>query len=308
MMGFGFVLPFLPSTSRSSESRTDGAAGLDRRDLGSHGLIMGAAAPIWGLLADKHGRKLMLLRAMGAGAISMAALAFAPNVQVVFVLRLLSGLFAGTIAAATTLVAVGTPRRHISYAMGFIASAAFIGHALGPRSAACVRVARLPAHVLHRRGHHGRGISPRPRVRRRSARGAGRRGLDRSRHTIQCAADIQQPFLPMFVAFFALRLARTLPGSFVSLYIQELRGTIQGSSALTGALSGVVGVLTGLSGMMFARFGDRHDKLRLLTVFVGLGAASALPIFFLPGSWSFVGFYVLSAVFLGPSNRCSSRR
>ncbi len=304
MMGFGFVLPFLPFYIQEL-GVTDPTALRAWTGIlaGSHGILMGLAAPIWGHLADKHGRKLMLLRAMGAGSFSMAGLALAPNVQVVLVLRMASGLFAGTIAAATTLVAAGTPREKISYAMGFIASAAFIGHALGPSigglcaewlgyrptfliGAVITAVGFLLVLLFVEEVHEDR-----------QERVSADEGIPFNVRML-----FQQPFLPMFIAFFALRLARTLPGSFVALYIQELRGTIQGSSALTGALSGVIGVLTGLSGMVFARFGDRHDKLRLLTVFLAFGAASAMPIFFLPGSWSFVGFYILSAVFLGPTN------
>jgi DHA1 family multidrug resistance protein-like MFS transporter len=88
----------------------------------------------------------------------------------------------------------------------------------------------------------------------------------------------------------------------VPLYIQELRGTVAGSSALTGALAAAVGVLTGVCGLAFAPLGDRHDRMGLLSLFVAAGALCALPIFFLAGPWSFVVLYVLSAMCLGPAN------
>ena len=304
MMGFGFVLPFLPFyiqelgvTEPAALRAWTGAI------AGAPGVLMGIIAPVWGYLADKHGRRLMVLRAMGAGSIGIAALAFATNVQTVFVLRLVQGLFAGTIAAATTLVAAGTPSDKISYAMGFITSATFIGHAMGPS------IGGLCAEWLGYRPTFFIGAAI-------TACGflLVLAFVDESQETpetmetpdsgipFRARMTFKQPFLPMFLAFFVLRFARSLPFSFVSLYIQELRGTIQGASALTGALAAVIGVLTGFSGMIFGRFGDSHDKLRLVTIFVALGAASALPIFFLPGAWSFVGFYILSAVFLGPTN------
>jgi DHA1 family multidrug resistance protein-like MFS transporter len=304
MMGFGFVLPFLPFYIQElGVTEPTALRAWTGVISGAHGILMGIAAPIWGALADRHGRKLMVLRAMAAGSLTMVGLAFAPNVQVVLVFRLLGGAFAGTIAAATTLVAAGTPREKISYAMGFIASAAFIGHAVGPS------IGGLFAEWLGYRPTFIIGAAV-------TAVGfllvlrfveEVREERDENR-----AADagipfdvrmlFRMPFLPMFIAFFALRLSRTIPNSFVALYIQEGRGTIEGSSALTGALSAVIGVLTGISGMMLTRFGDRYDKLRMLTVFVGLGAAAALPIFFIPGPWSFVSLYILSAIFLGPTN------
>ncbi len=304
MMGFGFVLPFLPFYIQEL-GVTEPTALKTWTGLvsGAHGILMGVAAPIWGRLADRHGRKLMVLRAMGAGSLTMLGLALAPSVQVVFVLRLFSGAFAGTIAAATTLVAAGTPREKISYAMGFIASSAFIGHAIGPSiGGLCAEWLGYRPTFLIGAAITAAGFFLVRRFVEEVREDPQRSGSADAGIRFDVRMAFRQPFLPMFVAFFALRLGRTLPNSFISLYIQELRGTIEGSSALTGALSAVVGVFTGLSGMMFARFGDRHDKLQLLTVFAALSAVSALPIFFLSGSWSFAGFYVLSAFFLGPTN------
>ncbi len=304
MMGFGFVLPFLPFYIQTL-GVTDEAAlrAWTGAISGAPGILMGLIAPVWGTLADKYGRRVMLLRAMGAGSIGLAAMAFAPNVEVVFVLRTAQGLFAGTIAAASTLVAAGTPREKISYAMGFIASSAFIGNALGPSiggvcadwlgyrptffiGAAITAIGFFLVLAFVEEVHEER-----------DENGSIDEGIP-----FNVSLTFRLPFLPMFVAFFVLRLARNLPGPFTSLYIEELRGTIEGSSALTGALSAVIGVLTAISGMMLTRLGDRHDRLRLLSVFMALSAASALPIFFVPGSWGFVVFYIISAVFLGPTN------
>ncbi len=304
MMGFGFVLPFLPFYIQTL-GVTEPAAlrGWTGAISGAPGILMGLVAPVWGTLADKYGRRVMLLRAMGAGAIGMVAMAFAPNVEMVFVLRLAQGLFAGTIAAASTLVAAGTPREKISYAMGFIASAAFIGNALGPSiGGVCAEWLGYRPTFFIGAAITGVGFLLVLRfveeVREdREENGGSDEGIP-----FNVRLTFRMPFLPMFIAFFVLRLARNLPGPFTSLYIQELRGTIQGSSALTGALSAVIGVLTALSGMLLTRLGDRHDKLRLLTVFMALSAATALPIFFAPGSWGFVVFYILSVVFLGPTN------
>ena len=74
----------------------------------------------------------MILRAMAGGAIIMVFIASARSVQAVFILRTAQGLFTGTITAAATLVASGTPRDKLSYALGFLSSSTFIGFALGP--------------------------------------------------------------------------------------------------------------------------------------------------------------------------------
>ena len=95
-------------------------------------ITLAIMAPIWGILGDKWGRKLMILRAMAAGALILFLMSLAKNVQTIFVLRLIQGLFAGTVTAAATLVAAGSPKEKLSYSLGFLASSTFIGFSLGP--------------------------------------------------------------------------------------------------------------------------------------------------------------------------------
>ena len=88
---------------------------------------MGLMAPVWGWTADRFGRKLMLLRAMAGGAIVMVLMARASSLHAVLVLRIVQGLLSGTIGASAALVAVGTPERHMSSALGFLSSSNFFG-------------------------------------------------------------------------------------------------------------------------------------------------------------------------------------
>ena len=103
----------------------------------------------------------------------------------------------------------------------------------------------------------------------------------------------------LYLLFFLLRFSRMLPNPFVPLFIQEMRGTIQGASALTGVIAAVVGLATGLAGLTLARLGDRYERFRLLAVLTGLAALAALPLFFLPGLTWFFLLYPLSFFFLG---------
>ena len=74
-------------------------------------VTMAIFAPIWGSLADRYGRKLMVQRAMFGGAVVLAAMGFVQNVQQLVILRAIQGMLTGTVPAATTLVAsFSTPR------------------------------------------------------------------------------------------------------------------------------------------------------------------------------------------------------
>jgi MFS transporter, DHA1 family, multidrug resistance protein len=93
---------------------------------------MGIASPIWGILGDRLGRKPMLLRSMVGGALTVGLIFFVQTpLQLVF-LRFLQGATSGTVAAATALVAVETPRNRVGWALGVVTSAVALGSAIGP--------------------------------------------------------------------------------------------------------------------------------------------------------------------------------
>jgi MFS family permease len=74
----------------------------------------------------------MVIRAMfGITAVSVA-MAVVPNVYWLVILRAITGLFGGSMAAASALVASTTPREKIPYAMGILMMAIFGGSAFGP--------------------------------------------------------------------------------------------------------------------------------------------------------------------------------
>ncbi len=100
--------------------------------LGISGIGMFLTAPLWGILADRSGRKPMVIRAMFGSGIVVALLAFAPNVFTVIVLRFLQGSLSGILAATSALVATTTPREKLPFAMSILALAKFGGGTLGP--------------------------------------------------------------------------------------------------------------------------------------------------------------------------------
>ena len=93
---------------------------------------MAIASPIWGVLGDRLGRKPMVLRSMVGGAITVGLIFFAQNPLQLVVLRFVQGATAGTVAAATSLVAAETPRSRVGWALGVVTSAVALGGAIGP--------------------------------------------------------------------------------------------------------------------------------------------------------------------------------
>lgn len=88
--------------------------------------------PIWGAFADRHGRKLMLLRAgLGMGLMT-AAMGFAVAPWQLLVLRMVNGIFSGFISMAVSLQASVTPDEYSGRALGVLQTGAVAGNLVGP--------------------------------------------------------------------------------------------------------------------------------------------------------------------------------
>jgi MFS family permease len=134
IFGFSFAFPFL-SIFISQDLGVHPGRDLDlwTAAAGSvSGLAMAVASPIWGVLGDRLGRKPMLIRSMLGGAITVGLIFFVQNPIQLVVLRFLQGATSGTVAAATALVAVETPRNRVGWALGVVTSAVALGSAVGP--------------------------------------------------------------------------------------------------------------------------------------------------------------------------------
>ena len=89
-------------------------------------------SPLWGILADRYGRKPMMIRAGLAMTFTMGGLAFVPNVFWLLFLRFLNGVFTGFVPNATALIASQVPKDKSGYALGTLSSGVVAGTLTGP--------------------------------------------------------------------------------------------------------------------------------------------------------------------------------
>ena len=95
-------------------------------------IVSAIVSPWWGNLADKKGRKPMILRAGIGMSLVIASMGLVQNVWQLLLLRMLQGVFAGFISNSNALVATETPKINSGQALGTIASATTAGTLLGP--------------------------------------------------------------------------------------------------------------------------------------------------------------------------------
>ncbi|MCJ2072432.1 MFS transporter [Methylobacterium sp. J-030] len=127
------LLPFLPLyveqlgvADPAAVSEWSGAA------YGATFLAAGLVAPLWGRLADRYGRKLMLVRASLGMAVAMSLIGMAQDVWQLVGLRLLAGLLGGYASGSTLLVATQTPKARSGWALGLLSSGIMAGNLVGP--------------------------------------------------------------------------------------------------------------------------------------------------------------------------------
>ena len=127
------LLPFLPVyiaelgiTDQAAIAQWSGIA------LGATFFSAALVAPFWGWMADRFGRKLMLVRASLGMAIAMSLMGMAHNVWELVGLRLFAGFAGGYASGATILVATQTPKRRSGWALGMLNSGIMAGGLVGP--------------------------------------------------------------------------------------------------------------------------------------------------------------------------------
>lgn len=133
LIGFAMVMPFLPFyVQELGVSDPDQVKFWSGIIVGAQAITMAIFAPIWGSLADRYGRKLMLERATFGAAVLMTLMAFVNSPQQLLALRLLQGCLTGTVPAATALVAGIVPRERTGAALGWLQMGVFAGISVGP--------------------------------------------------------------------------------------------------------------------------------------------------------------------------------
>ena len=130
---FGFVFPFLPlfisELGVGDVQQVEIWSGVSSF---SQALVLSICSPIWGAVADRRGRRLMVLRAAFGGGVIIGLMGLTQNIWQFMGLRLIQGAMTGVVAAASALAISFVPRSRVGTALGMIQMASFAGNTVGP--------------------------------------------------------------------------------------------------------------------------------------------------------------------------------
>jgi DHA1 family multidrug resistance protein-like MFS transporter len=125
------VVPFLPMFIKSLGVKS-GLAFWSGAVLAAQTIATIVMMPFWGKVADKYGRKLMIIRAGICLSLIYLGMSYCQSLWQLLLLRVLNGILTGFIPASITLVATNSPKNESARCVALIQSAVAFGTIAGP--------------------------------------------------------------------------------------------------------------------------------------------------------------------------------
>jgi len=295
IVGFSLRAPFLPFYLGELGVDTVGGQALWSGVINAAGAgVMAFAQPIWGEVADRRGRRTMLLRATLAATCTVSLMSLATHPWHLLALRVVEGALTGTVTAATALVATTTPKARLGYALGLIQTAVFAGASLGPLAGGLLadRIGPRPTFLVAGACLGGAALITLFLVRERFVpvpRAAGKGG-SRAGFGVLAAAGL----VGMVAVLFGVRLATMAVQPILPLFVGTLAPDATNPSSLAGLVLGVLGVTSAVSSVFLGRLGDRRGHRRILVWGVVAAGFLYLPMALAQTWWQ---LFLLQALF-----------
>lgn len=299
-MGFGHLSAFTPLYLGQLHV-TGNAVALWTGILGSLGWVIGIPMiPLWGVWAETVGRKFVIVRSAYVEAVLFGLAAFAPNVWVLAVARLLSGFVVGNTGVMFAIQSDVTPRRSLGQAVALVSAASPVGMAIGPLLGSVIINLSGIRNLLWLDSGLSvlsgvaltlflRDVRVRP-----AARDATGVLIRRAVHTILRTPGV----LPLFALSFAGNLGLQVVTPFVPILLGDLHRGL-GLATVIGIVLTASGAALALGTPVWGRIGDRIGYMTALRV-AAIGTAVFMILQALsPALLPFAGSRVAMSLFQG---------
>lgn len=128
VLGFGIMIPLIPYMG----DRFGATPAEITWTLAAYSICQFVAAPVWGRISDRHGRRPVLIIGLIGACVGYVILAFATGLTGLYVSRIVGGLMAGNISAAFAYASDVSSPEDRAKSLGMIGAAIGIGFMLGP--------------------------------------------------------------------------------------------------------------------------------------------------------------------------------
>ena len=278
---FSLVMPFLPLYVEQL-----GITGHSQLNLWS-GLVFSItflfsaiASPLWGGLADRKGRKIMLLRSALGMAIVMLLMGMAQNIWQFLILRALLGLLGGFIPNANALIATQIPRHKSGWALGTLSTGAVSGALLGPLAGGFLadNYGLRPVFFMTAAVLLICFVLTLCFIREQFTPVSKKEML----HVKEVFASLKnrELVLSLFITTLIIQVATGSIAPILTLYVRDLAGNISNIAFISGMIASVPGVAALLCAPRLGKLGDRIGPEKILIVALVVSVLLLIPMSF----------------------------
>ncbi|AIR65935.1 multidrug efflux MFS transporter MdtG [Cedecea neteri] len=283
---FSLVMPFLPLYVEQL-----GVTGHSQLNMWS-GLVFSItflfsaiASPFWGGLADRKGRKLMLLRSALGMSVVMLLMGLAQNIWQFLALRALLGLLGGFVPNANALIATQIPRHKSGWALGTLSTGAVSGALLGPlmgglmadsyglRSVFFITSLVLFICFVMTLFFIRESFTP-----------VSKKDM---LHARQVLTSLKNPrlVLSLFVTTMIIQVATGSIAPILTLYVRDLAGNVSNLAFISGMIASVPGVAALISAPRLGKLGDRIGPEKILIGALVISVLLLIPMSLVQNPW-----------------------
>lgn len=258
--------------------------------------------PIWGGIADRKGRKIMLLRSGVGMAIAMLLMGTATAPWQLLLYRMLNGTVSGFVPAGIALMSTNTPKEKMGFAMGTLQSGATAGTILGPLfggllaqvigyrhifyiTGSLLLLATLITMLLVKEKFDRKEVEKKPKI----SFVAGLKQLVKIK---------QLPALYSVTILIQFALLSSMP--IIPLFVQEL---YHGPVSMLAFYAGLVSSITGFSNMLaspiLGKYSDKLGAQKILGICLIGAAVAFIPQIFVQNIWQLLLSRFLQGIFMG---------
>lgn len=234
-------------------------------------LVAALLAPYWGRMADRSGKRRMIMRAGISLAICYLAGAFVRNELELFALRVLMGIANGFVPAAMAIAATTSPPEKLGFSMGIMQAGLVVGGIIGPL------LGGILSHIFGMRLSFVIAavglffattavllLVHEPAIPRQEKAGSLRQDLR--------TAFANRTLTLMLVLSFAVQAAANTLQPLITLYVAELQHTFEGVVLTSGFVYSLAGLASAIAAPIWGRIGQSRGFASLIvTSLLGAG-------------------------------------
>ncbi|TDF98615.1 MFS transporter [Paenibacillus piri] len=266
----------------------------------SSSFLVGAImAPFWGSLADRYGKRKMVIRAGLSIAVIYALFSIVQNPWQLMGVRLLHGFVGGFVPASMAIVASKTPEQHMGWSLGMMQAGTMSGGILGPLFggiladwfglrmsfvvAACIILTAALAVIFWvDEGKNGNQAS------------AAKVGV---LQTWKEAAGNRMLML-MLLLLFIFQLSINMIQPFLTLHIADLQGKLQGAVLTSGIIFSIIGIAGIIASPFWGKIGQKYSYTYILCICLLIAGAVESTQYFVQQLWLFTAVQFIFGFFM----------